>query len=118
MKFRDLRRQVHRLEDLLGDGLGLDERDEAKLGVAFLADDLEPECFSEKFSPRDVRRLTGRLAQAKDCQSEMKLFRSTLLKIFNNRMFSQLWISLHFFRCRMAQFFAVCSAVLKAMPVG
>jgi hypothetical protein len=39
---------VHRLEDLLGDGLGLDERDEAELAVALLTDDLEPKCFSEK----------------------------------------------------------------------
>jgi hypothetical protein len=37
---------VHRLEDLLGDGLGLDERDEAELAVAFPADNLEAECLS------------------------------------------------------------------------
>jgi hypothetical protein len=39
---------VHRLEYLLGDGLGLDERDEAELAVTLFADDLKPECFSEK----------------------------------------------------------------------
>jgi hypothetical protein len=39
---------VHGLEDLLGDGLGLDERDETELGVALFADDLKPESFSEK----------------------------------------------------------------------
>jgi hypothetical protein len=33
---------VHRLEYLLGDGLGLDERDEAELGVTLFTDDLKP----------------------------------------------------------------------------
>jgi hypothetical protein len=33
MKRRDHRWQVHRFEDLFGDGLGLDERDEAELVI-------------------------------------------------------------------------------------
>jgi hypothetical protein len=54
MKFRDLRWQVHRLENRLGDGLGLDERDEAELGVAFLADGVESERLIERLAPRNV----------------------------------------------------------------
>ena len=42
MKLWHLRWQVHRLEDLSGDGLGLDERDEAELGVTLFTDDLKP----------------------------------------------------------------------------
>jgi hypothetical protein len=44
----------------MGNGLGLDERDETELAVALRADDLEPEGFSEKFCPRNVpRRLSA-----------------------------------------------------------
>jgi hypothetical protein len=34
---------VHRGQDLFGDVLALDERDQAERGLAFLADDLDPE---------------------------------------------------------------------------
>jgi hypothetical protein len=61
MKFRDVRWQVHRLENLLSDSFGLDERDKAEPAVALGADDLEPKCFSEKICPRNVLRRTGRL---------------------------------------------------------
>ena len=63
MKRRDLGWQVHRLENLVGDGLGLDERDEAELALALRADDLEPECLSQQLCPRNVLRLAGRLVR-------------------------------------------------------
>jgi hypothetical protein len=56
MKLWHLRWQVHRLEDLSGDGLGLDERDEAELKVTLFADDLKPECFPEKLPASRFRR--------------------------------------------------------------
>jgi hypothetical protein len=37
---RELGRQVHHLENPLGDSLGLDESDKAELEVAFRADEL------------------------------------------------------------------------------
>jgi hypothetical protein len=63
MKRRNHRWQVHRFEDFFGDGLGLDERDEAELAVALRADDLEPERFSQQLCPRNVLRLAGRLVR-------------------------------------------------------
>jgi len=51
MKPRNLRRQVHCGLDLLGDGLLVDERDEAELSVAIRADDLKVECFSQQLCP-------------------------------------------------------------------
>jgi hypothetical protein len=52
---------VHRGEDLLRDILALDEGDEMQRGLALLADNLEPECFSEKLCPRDIPRLASGL---------------------------------------------------------
>jgi hypothetical protein len=56
MQLGDVRRQVHRSENSLGDVLGLDECDEAELGVALRADNLKPERFSQKLGPTDVPR--------------------------------------------------------------
>src|ERR1019366_1208858 len=51
---------MHCFENLLGNGLRLDERDETELTVALRADNLKPESLSEKFCPRNVLRRTGR----------------------------------------------------------
>jgi len=67
MKLGNLRWQVHRLENLLGNGLRLDERDETELAVAFLADDLEPKCLSQQLCPWNVFRRTGRLVLPGGC---------------------------------------------------
>jgi hypothetical protein len=57
----DLRRQVHRNQDLLGDVLGLDEGDEAELGLALGANSLKPEGSAEQLCPRDMSGLGGLL---------------------------------------------------------
>jgi hypothetical protein len=62
VKFRNICQQVHRSEDLLRDVFVLDEGDEVQRGLAFLADDLKPERFSQKFCPGDIPRLAGGLA--------------------------------------------------------
>jgi hypothetical protein len=54
MKLRNLRWQVHRLENLLIDGLGLDKRDKVELALALRADELEPKRLSQQLSPWNV----------------------------------------------------------------
>jgi hypothetical protein len=54
MKLRNPRQEMHRLENFLGDGLGLDRSDEAELAVTVRADDIKTEYFSQQPCPRDV----------------------------------------------------------------
>jgi hypothetical protein len=77
MKHGNHRGQVHCGQDLLGDGLLVDERDEAELGVAVRADDLKKTALSELSvahapsagagsipPPADRRRVAGARARA------------------------------------------------------
>jgi hypothetical protein len=57
MQPRDVRRQVHRGQDPFGDDLGLDECDEAQLGVALRPD-------NEKAGNAPTRALDDFLARA------------------------------------------------------
>ena len=56
MKLRNIRGQVQRSQNFLGDVLALDERDQAERGPALLADDLKPAAHPSirKSSDRDI----------------------------------------------------------------
>ena len=56
MKLRDVGGQVHGLEDLLGDILGLDERDQAERGLALRAENLKPKNPAQKLGPPNISR--------------------------------------------------------------
>jgi hypothetical protein len=63
MKLWHLRWQVHRLENLLGDVLELDESDQAELGLALRAHNFKPEWFSQELGPTDIPRSVLGLVQ-------------------------------------------------------
>ena len=63
VKLRDPGGKVHRGQDLPGDVLGLDERDQAERCLATRAHDLDREGSAQEFRPRDVRRSSGWLGR-------------------------------------------------------
>lgn len=53
-QLRDVNWQVHRGQDFLGEVLGLDEGDQAELGLALGAENFDPERTAQKFGPRNI----------------------------------------------------------------